>query len=97
MRTSTPGAVPYPEIVSENANPVGRAPAKYRVYGSDEKGFTVHDAPYEIKLGETEGLTTPFPANFAAEVAGHFEEVAGVAAGLLTAGADRGRVTGRQG
>ena len=40
-------------------NPAGRAPAKYRVYGSDEKGFTVHDAPYEVKLGDTKGARQP--------------------------------------
>ncbi len=33
------------------ANPVGRQPAKYRVYGSDEKGFTVMDKPRQLDLG----------------------------------------------
>ena len=33
------------------ANPVGRKPAKYRVYGSDEKGFTVMDKPRQLSLG----------------------------------------------
>lgn len=61
-----------------SANPVGRAPAKYRVYGSDEKGFTVQDAPYEVKLGQTKELTNPFPANFVAEVAGTSLDVVGV-------------------
>jgi hypothetical protein len=53
-----------------SANPVGRPPVKYRIYGSDEKGFTVHDNPYEVKLGDTEELANPFPANFVAEVTG---------------------------
>jgi hypothetical protein len=35
------------------ANPVGRKPAKYRVYGSDEKGFTVMDKPRQLDLGTT--------------------------------------------
>jgi hypothetical protein len=61
-----------------SANPVGRRPAKYRVYGSDEKGFTVHDAPYEVKLGETQELANPFPANFVAEVADAALNVVGV-------------------
>ena len=26
-------------------NPAGRQPVKYRVYGSDEKGFSVSDEP----------------------------------------------------
>jgi len=49
-------------------NPVGRAPASYRVYGSDEKAFSVSDEPYKVSLGEqTGGLPDTFPANFAAE------------------------------
>ncbi|MFC1596360.1 putative Ig domain-containing protein [Planctomycetota bacterium] len=61
-----------------SANPAGRTPVKYRVYGSDEKGFTIHDAPYEAKLGDTRELTNPFPANFVAEVAGTSLDVVGV-------------------
>jgi hypothetical protein len=59
------------------ANPVGTTPAKYRIYGSDEKGFTVHDTPYDVALGDTKELTNPFPANFVAEVAGTSLEVLG--------------------
>lgn len=65
-------------MLTWRANPVGRPPVRYRVYGSDEKGFTVHDAPYEVKLGDTKELTNPFPANFVAEVAGTSLEVVGV-------------------
>ncbi len=61
-----------------SANPVGTAPARYRIYGSDEKGFTVHDAPYEVKLGDTKELANPFPANFVAEVASTSLDVLGV-------------------
>jgi hypothetical protein len=68
-----------------SANPAGRAPAKYRVYGSDEKGFTVHDAPYEVKLGSTKELANPFPANFVAEVAGNSLDVVGVGNALPNA------------
>ena len=32
-------------------NPAGRTPTKYRVYGSDEKGFTVMDKPRQLSLG----------------------------------------------
>ena len=54
------------------ANPVGRKPAKYRVYGSDEKGFTVMDKPRQLSLGvsaRTEWRTwNPWaPPNFIAE------------------------------
>jgi hypothetical protein len=48
-------------------NPVGRPPVKYRVYGSDEKGFSISDEPYEVNLGEGKTLSSPFPANFIAE------------------------------
>ena len=68
-----------------NANPMGRPPARYRVYGSDEKGFTVHDAPYEVKLGDTKGLANPFPANFVAEVEGTSLDVVGVGNALPNA------------
>ncbi|MBC8870449.1 MAG: putative Ig domain-containing protein [Planctomycetes bacterium] len=68
-----------------SANPAGRPPAKYRVYGSDEKGFTVHDAPYAVKLGNTKEFASPFPANFVAEVAGNSLDVVGVGNALPNA------------
>jgi hypothetical protein len=67
------------------ANPVGRPPAKYRVYGSDEKGFTVHDSPYEVNLGDTKELTNPFPGNFVAEVTGTSLDVVGAGIALPNA------------
>jgi hypothetical protein len=45
----------------------GRRPAVYRIYGSDEKGFSVSDAPYAVSVGECKELANPFPANFLAE------------------------------
>jgi hypothetical protein len=52
----------------------GRAPARYRVYGSDEKGFTPSDAPRERAAGNQKerGLfpgkrTVTMPASFLAE------------------------------
>ena len=48
-------------------NPVGRQPAKYRIYGSDEKGFTVSDVPYKVNVGVSKELPSQFPANFIAE------------------------------
>lgn len=35
------------------ANPVGRRPVKYRVYGSDEKGFTIADQRHQSVVGVT--------------------------------------------
>jgi hypothetical protein len=53
------------------ANPIGRAPAKYRVYGSDEKGFTIADQRHQGVVGVTKeamaGWNPWFPANFIAE------------------------------
>jgi hypothetical protein len=48
-------------------NAAGRKPAAYRVYGSDEKGFSVSDAPYAVAVGICKELPNPFPANFLAE------------------------------
>ena len=53
------------------ANPLGRRPVKYRVYGSDEKGFTIADQRYQSVVGVTKeemaNWNPWFPANFIAE------------------------------
>ena len=54
-------------VLKWKPNPVGRAAAKYRVYGSDEKGFSVSDAPYAVQVGANKELISPFPADFIAE------------------------------
>jgi len=52
-------------------NPRGRRPVAYRVYGGDEKGFSVSDEPYKVNVGnQKDGRSPDFPANFVAEVAG---------------------------
>ncbi|MFI5380509.1 MAG: putative Ig domain-containing protein [Tepidisphaerales bacterium] len=51
------------------ANPAGEKPAKYRVYGSDEKGFTVSDVPYTVSVGISKELKPEFLANFIVETA----------------------------
>jgi hypothetical protein len=56
------------------ANPVGCRPAKYRVYGSDEKGFTVMDKSRQLDLGiSAKNEMAPWnpwaPPNFIAETA----------------------------
>ena len=56
------------------ASPAGRRPAKYRVYGSDEKGFTVMDKPRQLDLGISAksdmAAWSPWaPPNFIAETA----------------------------
>jgi hypothetical protein len=68
-----------------NANPNGSAPAKYRVYGSDEKGFTVSDVSYNINLGGTTQFSNPRPANFVAETTNNYLDVIGVGNALPNA------------
>jgi hypothetical protein len=51
------------------ANPAGQRPVKYRVYGSDEKGFSVSDVPCKVSIGTSKELKPEFPANFIAETA----------------------------
>lgn len=34
------------------ANPRGRRPVEYKVYGSNEKGFTASDVPYIVRMGQ---------------------------------------------
>ncbi len=50
-------------------NPAGRRPAKYRIYGSDEKGFSVSGEPYAVNVGICKELPSRFPANLIAETA----------------------------
>jgi len=54
-------------ILRWKPNPAGRRPVKYRVYGSDEKGFSVSDKPYAVNIGACKELSSPFPTNFIAE------------------------------
>ncbi len=57
----------------------GRPPAVYRVYGSDEKGFTISDTPYAVYVGNLtpSRLFSPFPANYIAATTNQFLEVIG--------------------
>jgi hypothetical protein len=48
-------------------NAAGSKPVKYRVYGSDEKGFSVSDEPYRRNVGQSRDLPAQAPANFVAE------------------------------
>jgi hypothetical protein len=55
-------------ILRWEPNPLGREPATYRVYASDEKGFSVSDKPYQVSTGISKELPVKFPANFVGEV-----------------------------
>jgi hypothetical protein len=60
-------------------NPIGRKPAKYRIYGSDEKGFTISDVPYEAVAGASKAVSAKRPANFVTEVSATEAAVIGAA------------------
>jgi hypothetical protein len=68
-------------------NPSGRRPSKYRVYGDDEKGFTISDAPFTAVVGISREVRPTRPANFVAEVAA--TELAVIGAGVEPANANR--------
>jgi len=71
------------------ANPAGKRPAKYRVYGSDEKGFTIGDQRYQSTVGvskkEMAEWNPWFPANFIAETTATELAVMGSEVGLPAA------------
>jgi len=48
-------------------NPAGETPVRYRIYGSDERGFSISDEPYDIDVGVSTELPRRRPANFVAE------------------------------
>jgi hypothetical protein len=57
--------------------PLGRKPVAYRVYASDEKGFTASDLPYKVAVGVSEKLPSEFPGNFVVETSTTELEVVG--------------------
>jgi hypothetical protein len=69
------------------ANPVGRSPVKYRVYGSDEKGFTIANDRYQGIGGLTQEMSGWRPANFIAETAA--TELAVLGSGVALSAANK--------
>jgi hypothetical protein len=55
-------------VLRWKANPAGHKPVKYRIYGSDEKGFTISDVPYKALVGVSKVVSADRPANFMTEV-----------------------------
>ena len=55
-------------ILHWTPNPTGRRPTQYRIYASNEKGFSVSDEPYQVSTGVSQDLPVEFSANFMAEV-----------------------------
>ncbi len=68
-------------------NPLGRKPVAYRVYASDEKGFSVSDRPYKVTVGVSDKMPSEFPANFVVETSATELEVVG--AQVKLAGANK--------
>lgn len=60
---------------SPSAN--GRKPVAYRIYASDEKGFSISDRSYAVTVGESKTLPAEFPANFVVETPDTALEVVG--------------------
>jgi hypothetical protein len=58
-------------------NPLGSKPVAYRVYGSDEKGFSVSDKSYTVTVGISDKVPAEFPANFMVETSATELEVLG--------------------
>jgi hypothetical protein len=68
-------------------NPSGRKPAMYRIYGSDEKGFTISDVPYKAIAGVSKAVSADRPANYVTEVS--TTEAAVIGAGVNLPNANR--------
>jgi hypothetical protein len=66
-------------------NPAGRKPAKYRIYGSDEKGFTISDEPFKAIVGVSKVISSTRPANFVTEVSATEAPVIGAEVNLSNA------------
>ncbi|MFI5459445.1 MAG: hypothetical protein ACHRXM_28810 [Isosphaerales bacterium] len=58
-------------------NPKGRKPMSYRIYASDEKGFSLSDQPYAVTVGVSKKVPSEFPANFVVETRATQLEVVG--------------------
>ena len=63
-------------------NPAGSKPAKYRIYASDEKGFSISDEPIQTVIGASKQVPKLRPPNFVAEVSDTEAHVIGAAVGL---------------
>jgi hypothetical protein len=75
-------------------NRMGRKPVAYRIYASDEKGFSVSDEPFVVAAGvydvhgkKSTEPSTQFPANFVVETKA--TELAVVGPGVELSGANK--------
>ena len=49
----------------------------YRIYASDEKGFSISDQPYAVTVGISTAVPAQFPANFVVETTATEREMVG--------------------
>jgi Putative Ig domain len=68
-------------------SPEGRKPAQYRIYGSDEKGFSASDVPFAASVGASKAVPSKRSENFVTEVTA--AEVAVIGAGVKLPNANR--------
>jgi hypothetical protein len=68
-------------------NAAGRKPVKFRIYGSDEKGFSMSDEPYKRTVGSSKEVPVLSPANFVAETSN--TELAVLGAGVKLPNANK--------
>jgi hypothetical protein len=69
------------------ANPLGTRPVAYRIYASDEKGFSVSDESYAVTTGISKELPSKFPANFVVET--RMTELPVIGSGVTLPGANK--------
>jgi hypothetical protein len=55
----------------------GRKPVAYRVYASDEKGFSISDRSYKVTVGVSKEVPSEFPANFVVDTSANELAVVG--------------------
>jgi hypothetical protein len=58
-------------------NPAGRKPSKYRIYGCDERGFTINDEPLKVVVGVSKDVLPTQDATFVAEISATETDVIG--------------------
>jgi hypothetical protein len=66
-------------------SPEGRKPAQYRIYGSDEKGFSASDVPFTASVGASKTISSKRAENFITEVTATEAVVIGVGVKLPNA------------
>jgi Putative Ig domain len=64
-------------VLRWSPNSKGRQPVAYRIYASDEKGFSISDQPYAVTVGISRTVPAEFPANFVVETTATKREVVG--------------------